>query len=237
MSTHRVDAFWAYDFFNCAMSDFRGGRDIVRPHSFLSGYHGVFIMKAFGKFIVSAPEDKVEIFDRIANRGNDLFDPALLQRRLKDSFAAYIGPSWLGYPRHGHAYEGPEHVYVLPKVDKRRSLVFERLKISCDETEWSHSGIDEASEHIAVQFLGDEIVSAASYEKWGDKLAHIGVITHPQFRNRGYAKNVLASITGFVHRQGFIPQYRTLSANTPAVKAAVQCGYEEYASHIAIRLK
>jgi len=237
MEADCIDTFWACDFFGCGMSEFRSGRDVVCPHLYLTGWHGVFIMKVFGKFVVSAPKDKAERFAQIANHGHDLYDPELLRRCLKDSLGRYIGPSWIGYPANDTIYHHPEQVQILPGNDERRALVFEQLKLCCDETEWSHSGIDEASEYIAVQFLGDAIVSAASYEKWGDKIAHIGIITHPQFRNKGYAKNVLSAITGFIRRQGLIPQYRTLSANSPAVKAAVQCGYTEYASHIAVRLK
>jgi len=237
MAADCIDAFWAYDFFGCGMSEFQSGRDVVCPHLYLSGWHGVFIMKVFGKFVVSTPEDTIEMFVQIANHGHDLFDPDLLHRCLKDSFERYIGPSWIGYPATDNIYNHPEQVQILSGNDKRRALVFEQFKTCCDETEWSHSGIDKESEYIAVQFLGDLIVSAASYEKWGAKIAHIGIITHPQFRNKGYAKNVLSAITGFLRRQGFIPQYRTLSTNIPAVKTAVQCAYIEYASHIAVRLK
>ena len=237
MDKNYIDAYWACNYFGCTISDFRNQYDIVCPHFYLLGYNGVFIMNVYNKFVISAPEDKISIFSQIINRGNDLFDYQYLQSQLKDKFGQFIGPSWIGYPMNNKSCENPENTQILNKTDNKRILVFKQLRPCCDQTEWLHSGIDEASEYIAVRFLGDIIVSVASYEKWGEKVAHIGIITHPKFRNKGYAKNVLSLLTEFINQQGLIPQYRTLCMNIPAIRTAVKCGYAEYASHVSIRFK
>ena len=160
MNKDFVDHFWADDYFNCMVADFCSEWDVLCPHFYLSGYNGIFIMKIFGKHVISAPESKISVLSQIINRGYDLYEPGLLQTLLADSFDCYIGPAWIAYP-------------------------------------------------------GDE---------------------NP-FRSRGCAKNVLQLITEFSRQQGLIPQYRTLRSNAPAIKAALDCGYTEYASHISIRLR
>ena len=232
-----IDCFWASDFFGCAIADFRGAQDILCPHCYLSGYNGVFIMKIFGKYIISAPESKASAFSQIINRGRDLYRPDLLQSLLGTDYDEYIGPSWIGYPGHGGSIITEGCALPLPKGDEKRHVLLEQLRASCDPIEWSHCGIDESSEYIAVQCAGNMALSAASHQTWGGKIAHIGIITHPQFRGKGHAQRVLQSITAYSRQQDLIPQYRTLCSNAPAIKAAVNCGYEEYASHISIRLK
>jgi len=237
MDRGKIDYFWAHDFFGCTASDFLCTRDIACPHFYLAGYHGVFILKIFGKFIVSAPKEKVPVFVQVLNQGNDLFAPEILQSILNDSYDCCIGPSWIGCPASGTTCYTPESIKILSESDTERSIALDQLKASCDPTEWSHCGIEKNSEYIAVQCIEGKIVSAASYEKWGNQIAHIGVITHPGYRNRGYAQNVLTAITGYIDRKGFIPQYRTLCTNIPAVNTAIHCGYAHYASHISVRLK
>ena len=238
MKTDIVDHFWAEDFFNCTLADFRGKQDILCPHFYLKGYNGIFVMKIFGKHIVSAPENKVSVFSQTINRGHDLYRPDLLRALLGESFDKYIGPSWIGYPcQEGSVNDPADCVRLLPRGDESRHALLEQLRASCGPTEWSHCGIDEASEYVALLCAGGIVLSAASYQNWCGKIAHIGIITHPQFRGRGYAQKVLQSITERIRKQGLLPQYRTLCDNAPAIKAAANCGYEEYASHISVRLK
>ena len=232
-----INSFWYNDFFSCGSDAFENGLDIVCLYLYLAGYNGVFIMKINGKYIISVPEDQISSFKQIINLGYDLFDERLLCEYLNGKFERYIGPSWIGYfdGKNKHKYAGM--AVILKKTDKRRALVLDDLRKRCTDTEWAHSGICEESEYIAALFAHDEAVSAASYELWGDKIAHIGIITHPSFRNKGYAKDVLWLLTKFIEQRSLIPQYRTLCVNTSAIGVARHCGYAEYATHIALRLK
>ena len=237
MYTNTIESFWANDYFGCSLSDLKNEKDIVCPHRYMASYNGLFIMKTHNKFIVSAPDEMVSELKQIANRSFDLFDVAVLQNHLSIGIESYIGPSWIGYLNNTKNIIQTNATLILSKTDELFSLVFDDLQKSCDEKEWSHSGIDENSEYIAIQKYDKRIVSAASYELWGDKIAHIGIITNPLHRNNGFASNVLISLTEFIIKKGLIPQYRTLCSNLPAIKTAEKCGFMEYASHISVRLK
>ena len=175
-----IENFWAADYFGCSLAELKGEEDIVCPRHYLKGFNGLFILKLYGKHIISAPADKISALEKIINRGNDLFDMSFWQEYLQGSFERYIGPSWIGYPDAASYCGGMDSVLILDQSSELRNMVFAGLKSACDETEWSHSGISEASEYIAVQVYDNSIVSAASYEMMGDKVAHIGIITHPQ---------------------------------------------------------
>ena len=132
-------------------------------------------------------------------------------------------------------YIGSEETHIL--IDAGIAAVSYTHLNACSSGEWSDCGINSSSENVAALIADGEIVSAASYELWGEHIAHIGIITHPLFRGRGYAGKVLSYLTNFIFDQGLIPQYRTLCLNKPAISVARQCGYGQYAAHISVRLK
>ncbi len=237
MNTSAIETYYANEFFGCSLSDMRSDRDTLCPHRHLKGYNGLFVMKLHGKFVLSAPEERVASLREIINHGRDLFDTALWRDVWGENLDRVIGPAWIGHHEGAKPRDPSESVVLLHKTDARWPLVFQELKPACDPIEWAHSGIDEASGPIAVLPRDGRFVSAASYALWGQRLAHIGIITHPGFRNQGFASDVLSALTGFLHGQDLIPQYRTLCANTPALRAAARCGYGEFATHISVRLR
>jgi predicted GNAT family acetyltransferase len=81
------------------------------------------------------------------------------------------------------------------------------------------------------------LVAVAGYTVWGDVIAHIAVITHPQYRGQGYGRAVVSRLTEEVLRQGLVPQYRTLEANQPSMAIARTLGFAYYATTVAVRLK
>jgi RimJ/RimL family protein N-acetyltransferase len=236
MDIETINSFWAYEYFGCSISDIKNSRDIVCPHLYLKGYNGIFIMRINNKYIISTPEEKVFALSKITNCGLDLFDICVLQKALNDEISRYIGPCWIGYFDDTSDFI-TNSTQILTKSDIAWESVFEDLQKNCDKTEWSYSGIDKKLNCIAVQYNENKIVAAAPYVLWGNKVAHIGVITHPDFRNKGFGTNVITAITKAIKEKGLIPQYRTLCLNMPAIRAAIKCGYKEFAYHISVRLK
>ena len=54
----------------------------------------------------------------------------------------------------------------------------------------------------------------------GDRLLHVGIVTHPAFRGRGYGTAVVSAMTADGLADGRVVQYRTLQANLPSVAVA-----------------
>jgi predicted GNAT family acetyltransferase len=81
------------------------------------------------------------------------------------------------------------------------------------------------------------LVAVAGYTVWGDVIAHVAVITHPQYRRPGYGRTVVSRLTEEVLRRRLVPQYRTLEANQPSIAIAHALGFAHYATTVAVRLK
>jgi RimJ/RimL family protein N-acetyltransferase len=112
----------------------------------------------------------------------------------------------------------------------------QRLAAACDRTAWEHSGIDPARPPVFGCFAGDRLAAAGMLERWGDRLLHVGIVTHPDYRGRGYGKAVVSAMTAHGLATGGVLQYRTLQANLPSVGIAQALGFQRFARTLAVRL-
>jgi hypothetical protein len=78
-------------------------------------------------------------------------------------------------------------------------------------------------------------VALAGSEIWGGCIAHISIITHPDFRGRGFGRSAGAHSAAGAISAGFIPQYRTLDSNLPSMRIAEALGFCRYATSLSIR--
>ena len=85
---------------------------------------------------------------------------------------------------------------------------------------------------IAGLFAGTALISAAGYNVWGGRIAHIGVLTRPLARWSGHGRECVSAISDHAVGCGLIAQYRTLYDNNGAMAIAGSLGFEEYAATI-----
>jgi RimJ/RimL family protein N-acetyltransferase len=85
-------------------------------------------------------------------------------------------------------------------------------------------------------FKGHKLAALASYQIWGEQIAHIAVVTHPSFRGQGCAAPALGCLTQNVIERMLVPQYRTLEGNAPSMAVARRLGFVHYATSLALRL-
>ena len=69
------------------------------------------------------------------------------------------------------------------------------------------------------------------------KIAHIGVLTHPQYRGKGLATKVISGITDVALKANLGAQYRTLLSNYGSVGAGRKVGFQDFAETIAARVR
>jgi predicted GNAT family acetyltransferase len=84
--------------------------------------------------------------------------------------------------------------------------------------------------------VGERVAALAGYEVWGSTIAHISVITHPDFRSRGFGRSAVAHLAGRAMAAGLLPQYRTLQSNRASIRVAEALGFHFYATSTAVRL-
>jgi predicted GNAT family acetyltransferase len=90
---------------------------------------------------------------------------------------------------------------------------------------------------MAAYFDGERIVAMAGYRPWNEFAGDPCVLTHPEFRGRGYGTAVVSAVAAAALAKGKLLLYQTLEANRGAVQIALKLGYEQYARHVAVRLK
>jgi GNAT superfamily N-acetyltransferase len=91
--------------------------------------------------------------------------------------------------------------------------------------------------HMAAHFDGKRITAMAGYRPWNDYAGDPCVLTHPEFRRRGQATAVVSAVVAAALDEGKLLLYQTLEANRGAVQIALNLGFEQYARHVAVRLK
>lgn len=231
-----VDRYWA-GFFGCAPAIFAAPGTTVVPHAGIGDYHGLFLFRRRETLIISVPAARLER-DRQALGA---FPPTLLDDlpALKAQIAApierVVGPAFVGYADAATLRaEAVADTRLLTANDRDR---FERLRQACSALEWDHGGSNPGEQPVVGYFLGDEIVAASGLELWGDRIAHIAVVTHPAHRGLGYGGKVVGAIAVVALERGLIPQYRTLMSNTPSIKIGAALGFLPYAETLAVRLE
>ncbi|HEY0734826.1 MAG TPA: GNAT family N-acetyltransferase [Herpetosiphonaceae bacterium] len=230
-----VDRYWAA-FFGCDPAIFAAPQTAVVPHASLGDYHGVFLFRRREALIISVPPDRLER-DRAALGAFPatlLDDLPTLQAQIAAPIERVVGPAFVGYADAGTFRAASEvSTRLLTDGDHDR---FERFRQACSALEWEHGGSELGEQPVVGCFVGDAIVAASGFELWGERIAHIAVVTHPAHRGLGYGARVVSAIAAVVLERGLIPQYRTLMSNTPSIKIGAALGFVPYAESLALRL-
>ena len=79
-------------------------------------------------------------------------------------------------------------------------------------------------------------MAAAEIGAGGDRLLHIGILTHPAYRGRGFGKAVVSAMTTYGLATGAVVQYRTLAGNLASVAIAHALGFQDFGQTLAVRL-
>lgn len=98
----------------------------------------------------------------------------------------------------------------------------------------SEQDLDDAYvelDHWAVfgAFEQDRLVTAASMYPWQDaRIADLGVLTLPTYRQRGHARAVVRALCRHAAQQGYEPQYRCQLDNSASVAVAKAAGLTHF---------
>lgn len=230
-----IDQYWSR-YFDCEIQDLYAPGTRVFEHREMRGYRGVFVFRHGDACIVSAPPEMLASLRSRMERleASDVFDQAFLQDCFATILDRLVGPAWLAYA--GSKDLRPVDAAGARLLEDGDIPALRRLAAACDETAWTHSGPLFDRPPIFGRFLENDIVAAAGYELWGEHLAHIGVVTHPDFHGRGFGKAVVSTAALYVLEHRLIAQYRTLESNTPSMAIGAALGFQHYASTIAVRL-
>lgn len=207
---------------------------VVR-HKRLGDWRGVWFFSRYPSCIVSAPEDWVE---RLHASRSQISRLSLTGDVLAVLFGRYLGKI-VGPTYHGHLR--PEWFRAC-RLHETTPVHFDdeavtRLREASDPEEWTHAALSPDSGQLTACLESNRIVALAGFRYHSAEAGDPCVITHPLQRGRGYATAVVSRVLERELELGKLVLYQTLLANRASVSVATRLGFQQYASHVAVRLR
>lgn len=144
-----------------------------------------------------------------------------------------VGPAFIGY-RDAALDPGCDEAGAR-LLDGADAGAVAELRAACEPIAWEHGGPHDDTATAVGVFAGATLAALASYRIWGERIAHISIVTHPAHRGRGLGKAAVSAMSRIALARGLIAQYRTLCANTPSIAIAHALGFQRYATTLSIR--
>jgi RimJ/RimL family protein N-acetyltransferase len=229
-----VDRYWA-QFFGCAPEALRSDTAQMGVHTAEDDYAGCYLMEFGGSPVVSLPIGEVEPYRAAIARweAGILRMPALVAAVFGKRVVAIIGPAFVGYSDRKHFR--PSFSSSTRRLTAQDEKPVYMLRAACAVEEWEAGGSEFRPSAMVGAFRSQELAALASYQLWGDQIAHISILTHPAFRGQGHATKAVSTLTEMIFQHGLVPQYRTLEANAPSLAVARRLGFVQYATSLAVR--
>jgi GNAT superfamily N-acetyltransferase len=231
-----VDEFWAADL-GCSREMLRSKQTIVVSHpNQYSDFTGIFILLVASAPIISMPR---ELYSSLSSKAqhwsaSQVLDAVTLRSLIGDRIDKIIGPAFIGYTGIGTFRPVEANSLILLQSDNSERIA--SLRAACDPIEWQHGGRELNENPTVGVFDNTELVALAGYDIWGERIAHISIVTHPRYRRHGHGRAAVSRLTQVALERGLVPQYRTLDSNAPSMKIAAQLGFTRYATTLTVRL-
>jgi GNAT superfamily N-acetyltransferase len=122
-----------------------------------------------------------------------------------------------------------------PENDKAHLL---SLYGACSEEDLDAAMIyvDEPDPVIYGMFHKGRLVAYASHRYWGEIIADIGVLIHPDYRSRGLGKAVVSVLCEWCIQNDVVPMYRVFSDHTHSRRIGQALGFKEMVVVEALKL-
>ena len=235
-AARRIDTFWAGYFGVSASALGEPGTHVV-PHVGLGDYAGVWFFVRDGACIVSAPASWC---DRIREAlVAHTFDAVLSEEGLTalfgPAYATTVGPAYQGWldPQRFEPTSSP-NVRPIEEADRDATLAF---RAACGEDDWQDGDLKLDAPGAFGWFEADDLLAAASLTHWDDTTVGPGLLVRPDRRRAGCGTAACSAAVAWSLQAGLTLTYQTLMENTGALRIAQSLGFEQYATHIAVRLR
>ena len=236
VSLQAVVAFWTAHLGCSEVQLAKPRTSVVSNGPELASFRGATVVFRPPACVLAVPADW---YEPVASRVGQwppaaVFDVVVLRHVFGAAVGQVIGPAWLGYADASDFRPAPTMGARLLGDQDLPQL--QRLAAACGPVAWEHSGIHPARPPVFGCFEGEVLAGAGMLERWGDRLLQVGIVTHPDYRGRGYGKAVVSAMTAHGLAAGGVVQYRTLQANLPSVGIAQALGFQRFAQTLAVRL-
>ena len=226
-----LDAFWSSQT-SCVPGDFDSDDISIVESPAKDGSDFALVFRRKRRLQITCSSSLLDLLrDATRDQPHDVVvDSDFLRRALAGRVDRIIGPAFLGYLDTLPMGPYDSDVRILATGD---AAALDDLRREVSPQDWEHCGL-APGQPMAGCFVSSGLVSAAGYEVWGERIAHIGVVTRPEARSTGYGRRCVQAITNHALAHGLIAQYRTLFSNAGAMAIARHLGFSEYAATIYV---
>lgn len=205
----------------------------VTLHGRLGDYPGVFVVERDGAVHVTAPswllDQTTEAVD--GRSADELLSAAWWEGALGCTYEVR-GPAVHHYldhavqlpPRHGGAVA---RMAALDDIAPLRETIADHV--------WEESGFDDDPDVVFVLETADGIVAASNLSLFDDMPADVGVLTHPDHRDRGHGTAVAAVATDLSVELNRLARWVARIDNGPSMTLAQRLGFEPWCRQLAVR--
>lgn len=188
----------------------------------------LFALLSGESLVVMAPERLHEPLLELP-QPSTLVTPEGLAPLVPDG-ARLIGPASVAYLE--EELVQPDGVVELESLADPR---LEELRRAVTPDEWRHANLEKAEPPLfGIEHQG-RLGAAAGFERVQDRVAHIGVLSDPRSRERGFGRLVTQAVGARALALQLLPQYQTLLSNAGALRIGKQLGFAQFAVTLAAR--
>lgn len=162
----------------------------------------------------------------------DMLHPDMAESFFGVSVSKVNGLFYQAYAERAHFRSiADDGVRVMSLADE---AFLDDLKDACDSHEWSQSGLERYESERFAYFVKDRLVAAARYDLWAVDAASIGVITHPDYRGKGYGRAVVSAAMAHALDAGHMVIYQARADNVGSIAISKALGCCEYAHTMSV---
>jgi GNAT superfamily N-acetyltransferase len=234
-----ADGYWAA-FLGVPRNRLRPPRPLAIAHAAaLSDYRGIYV-QAFGAApLVSLP---AELLVPLGQAAAEAVAGGLEadEDRWRAVFGArvdrLVGPAAIAYADAG-TFRGLSIAAEMRPLTEADRPALDALRGALPAEAWDEGGGEYDGTAVFGAFVDGVLAARAGYEVWGGRIAHLGVVTHPDHRGRGLGAAVFASAARAALEAGLVAQHRALQSNIHSMRIARRLGFVPYATSLAVRLR
>lgn len=111
------------------------------------------------------------------------------------------------------------------RLTKEDKVLFKEFKNSCSKEDKDEGMVSLDDPHVYGLFDDGKIVAVSSLWNWGDVISDVGILVHPDYRKKGYAKTVCQTLMSNVNKK-FV--WRCDEVNKASYNLAISIGFTHY---------
>lgn len=117
--------------------------------------------------------------------------------------------------------------FVIKRLPDQYKKAFLNFKIQCPQEDLDEGQISFEDPVVVGCFDGEILTAAASYWFWGEGLADIGVVVHPDYRKMGIGRALISKLAGYGLKLDRINFYRHNEQNKASHNLALSLNFEK----------